>query len=145
MARRKKVARKTKPHKARKAAGPAKLGDWLAKLPTQDWFDFATQQRTRLAREVNHLSSEILNRISESQIFSNRDEILKEAKNHLDSILTHINHSELISKVMNAARGTRNEILSFLNIPSPKELSSLQKRLHQLEKKMTKARPRARA
>lgn len=145
MARRKKVARKTKTHKARKAVGPAKLGDWLAKLPTQDWFDFATQQRTRLAREVNHLSSEILNRISESQIFSNRDEILKEAKNHLDSILTHINHSELISKMMNAARGTRNEILSFLNIPSPKELSSLQKRLNQLEKKMTKARPRARA
>lgn len=145
MARRKKIVRKTKVRKTRKLAHSAKLGDWLAKLPAQDWFDFASQQRTRLAREVNHLSSEILNRISDSHIFSNRDEILKEVKEHLDSILSRINHSELISKVIDAARGTRNEILSFLNIPSSKELSTLQKRLHQLEKKMTSARSRARA
>jgi hypothetical protein len=123
------------------------LDDWLSKLPTQDWFDFASQQRARLAKEVNHLSTEILNRISESNILSNRDDILKEAKQHLESIMSHINGSELVSRVIDAARGTRNEILSFLNIPSSKELTTLQKRLHQLEKKMNggKARPRARA
>lgn len=138
--------RKTRAHKTtHKADQVVNLGDWLAKLPTQDWFDFATQQRTRLSREINHLSAEILHRISESNIFSNRDEIVKEAKEHLDSIITRINRSELISRVINAARGTRNEILSFLNIPSPKELSSLQKRLNQLEKKMTHTRPRSRA
>ncbi len=121
------------------------LEDLFHKLPTQDWFDFASQQRARLAREVGHLSAEILNRISESNILSNRDDILKEAREHLDSIMTRINRSELISRVMDAARGTRNEILSFLNIPSSKELSSLQRRLNQLEKKMSSSRSRPRA
>lgn len=153
MARHKKTTRrapvktpKARAHKTtHKTAHAVNLGDWLAKLPAQDWFDFASQQRTRLIREVNHLSTEILHRIGDSNIFSNRDEIVKEAKDHLDSIITRINRSELISRVINAARGTRNEILSFLNIPSPKELSSLQKRLNQLEKKMTHTRPRSRA
>ncbi len=154
MARRKKTTRRT-PSKARKTSKTHKtqahkiahnghLGDWLAKLPTQDWFDFASQQRTRLVREINHLSTEILHRIGEANILSNRDEIVKEAKDHLDSIITRINRSELISRVIKAARGTRNEILTFLNIPSPKELSALQKRLNQLEKKMTSARGRSR-
>lgn len=116
------------------------LENWLNMLPTQDWFDFASQQRVRLIREVSHLSGEILNRISESNILSNREDILKEAKEHLDHIISRINRSELISKVIDAARGTKNEILSFLNIPSSKELSSLQKRLNQLEKKMTSGR-----
>lgn len=148
MARPKKTARRSTPKvkKAPKNTGKvAKLEDWLNKLPTQDWFDFATQQRARLAKEVHHLSAEILNRISESNILSNRDEILQEARDHLDSIMTRINRSELVSRVIDAARGTRNEILSFLNIPSSKELSTLQKRLHQLEKKMTAGRPRPRA
>lgn len=122
-----------------------RLEDWLTKLPTQDWFDFATQQRARLAKEVNHLSTEILNRISESNILSNRDDILKDAKEHLESIMSRINRSELVSRVINAARGTRNEILSFLNIPSSRELSTLQRRLNQLEKKMTGGKSRVRA
>lgn len=109
-----------------------------------NWFDFASQQRSRLIKEINHLSTEILNRIAESNIFSNRDDIIKEAKDHLDSIVNRLNQSELLSRVIHAARDTRNEILSFLNIPSSKELSSLQKRLNQLEKKITTARTRAR-
>lgn len=132
-----------KTHRPHKIEHSAKLGDWLAKLPAQDWFDFASQQRSRLVREINHLSNEILNRISETHIFSNRDEILKEAKDHLDSIVSHLNRSELISRVIDAARGTKNEILSFLNIPSSKELSGLQKRLNMLEKKVTRSRTRA--
>lgn len=145
MARRNKAARKSNPKtlKTNKKHTKVKgLDDWLTKLPTQDWFDFASQQRTRLAKEVHHLSVEILNRIGESNILSNRDEILKDAKDHLESIVTRINRSELISRMIKAARGTRNEILSFLNIPSPKELSTLQKRLHQLEKKMNGRRAR---
>lgn len=150
MARHKKTTRKSSPKATKAHKKPVKvkgLEDWLNKLPTQDWFDFASQQRARLAREVNHLSTEILNRIGESNILSNRDEILKEAKEHLETIMSRINRSELISRVIDAARGTRNEILTFLNIPSSKELTTLQKRLNQLEKKMTggKARPRTRA
>lgn len=150
MARHKKTARKASakaPKTHKKVKKVKKLEDWLSKLPTQDWFDFATQQRARLAKEVNHLSTEILNRIGESNILSNRDEILTEAKEHLETIMSRINRSELVSRVIDAARGTRNEILSFLNIPSSKELTTLQKRLHQLEKKMNggKSRPSARA
>lgn len=140
-----KTRTKKKPKRKSNGYAASGLGDLLSKLPAQDWFDFASQQRTRLIREVNHLSSEILNRISDSNIFSNRDEIVKDAKEHLDSIVSHLNQSELISRVIDAARGTKNEILSFLNIPSHKELSSLQKRLHQLEKKISTTRPRARS
>jgi len=153
MAPRKKVARKSpskKHHTKKKTKGKSNgheasgLGDFLSKLPTQDWFDFASQQRHRLIREVNHLSAEIIGKISDSNIFSNRDEIVKEAKDHLDSIVSRLNQSELISRVIDAARGTKNEILSFLNIPSHKELTSLQRRLNQLEKKVSTSRPRSR-
>lgn len=140
MARRKKITRKTV--KKAKVGG---LGDFLNKLPAQDWFDFASQQRGRLIKEINHLSGEILNRIAESNIFSNRDDIINDARDHLDSIVSRLNQSELLSKVIHAARGTKNEILSFLNIPSSKELSSLQKRLNQLEKRITTARSRTRS
>jgi hypothetical protein len=146
MARPKKTSRRRGPKTPKTNKTTSKINrleDWLHKLPTQDWFDFASQQRARLAREVSHLSSEILSRISESNILNNRDDILKEAKEHLDSIMTRINRSELISRVVDAARGTRNEILSFLNIPSSRELSTLQRRLNQLEKKMGRSRSRA--
>ncbi|PIR20778.1 MAG: hypothetical protein COV45_04270 [Deltaproteobacteria bacterium CG11_big_fil_rev_8_21_14_0_20_47_16] len=154
MAKHKKVTRKTarktpktkkKAHKKSNGYAASGLGNFLSKLPAQDWFDFASQQRHRLIREVNHLSAEILNKISDSNIFSNHDEIVKDAKDHLDSIVSRLNQSELISRVIDAARGTKNEILSFLNIPSHKELSSLQKRLNQLEKKVSHTRPRARS
>ena len=145
MAARKKTRTPKKKHNGKsKAYSATGLGNLLSKLPTQDWFDFASQQRGRLIREVNHLSSEILSKIGDSNIFSNRDEIVKDAKDHLDSIISRLNQSELISRVIDAARGTKNEILSFLNIPSHKELSSLQRRLNQLEKKVTSARPRSR-
>lgn len=119
------------------------LGEWFEKLPTQNWFDFASGQRERLVKEVHGLAGEIVNRVGDATFFRNRDQLVKEVRNHMDSIISSLNRSELISKALGAASDTKNEILSFLNIPSQRELSTLQKRLNQLEKKMTRPRPRA--
>lgn len=142
---RKTPVRKVKSKKARTLSArnvKAQLGGWLDKLPAQDWLEFANSQRTRLVKEVSQLTNEILKRINETTILSNRNEIVNEAKDHLDSIVNRINQSDLISKALGAAKDTKNEIFSFLNIPSQKELASLQRRLNQLEQKVSKVKPR---
>ena len=108
----------------------------------QDWLTFATMQRSKVVREVKELGEQIIARISESGVFVQREELIKEARHHLESLLGRLNAGSIVDSAIQAARikarNTRTEILSFLNIPSHRELSKLQRKLNQIETRLGK-------
>lgn len=142
-------AKKSAPKaKGRKPAAPvAKAKEVFHQLfdryADSDWVTFANQQRANLVREVRTLGEEIISKIADSPIFAQREELIREARHHLDTILQRLNRSSLLSRAMDRARITSTEILSFLNIPSQGELKRLQKKLNQIESRLSDLQGRA--
>lgn len=145
---------KAKPN-ARRAAtsGFAKAGnagavvtDLLEKCAASDWMAFATQQRSKLVSDVKSLGEEIVSKIAATPIFSNRDELIREARLHMEALLGQLNGGSFFDKAIDTARQKQGELLSFLNIPSHKELTTLQRKLNKIEarvEQLDKTRRRA--
>ncbi|GEM_PF-5111477 len=122
------------PRRGKKASGPtAVIHGLLDKYAAKDWMAFAALQRRRLIREVKTLGDEMLGKIAASPIFAQRDELIHEARHHLETILERLKSGSLVHRAMHSARETGSEILSFLNIPTQHELRALQKKLGKIE------------
>lgn len=110
----------------------------VAKYGADDWLSFASQQRARLIREVKGLGDEIVDRIAETPVFAHREDMIQEARQCVDNLLQRLNGTSLLSRAIDSAKITRQDLLSFLNIPSHKELKQLQRKLHQMEARLSK-------
>lgn len=111
--------------------------EFKEKFSTKEWVDLANQKRANLVRELYHLGEEMIDKIKSAEILANREQLIRETKEHLDTIVRKVNSSKLLDRAMATAKHTGEEILSFFNIPTSRELSSLQKRLASLEKKIS--------
>lgn len=65
------------------------------------------------------------------------EELGKEVLNNLSSTLTRLQDSEVVEYARIKANGTRNQVLSALNIPSNDEVAKLTRKLSALEKKLS--------
>lgn len=116
------------------------LTGWLDRHGAGDWLTIAAKQRATLVREVRHLGDEIVERISTTPIFQHREQLIREARGHVESILDNINASSLVSRAIDKAKESGSELLSFLNVPTQSELRKLQLRLNQIETKLVKSK-----
>ncbi|MBI4237657.1 MAG: hypothetical protein HY696_04455 [Deltaproteobacteria bacterium] len=116
------------------------ISELLQKYGAKDWLTVASQQRSHLVREVRALGDEMITRISSTPIFAQREQLIHEARDHLDSILDKLNGWDLLSRAYHSAKETGSELLSFLNIPSQRELKKLQTRLHKIESRLATIR-----
>ncbi len=105
-----------------------------------DWLAFASLQRGRLVREVRSLCEEIVEKISETPVFAHREDLVREVRQQLDTLLHRINAGALIDKAIDSAKMKQHDILSFLNVPSQEELKSLQRKLNQIEARLNTLR-----
>lgn len=110
--------------------------DWVDKLSKQDWLALADAQRERVAHEIKHLSDEILSKIHDANVLSNKDTVLTNAKKSLEDIVGNVQSSELVNKAIDTAIHTKDGLLAFLNIPTHEEMIKLQRKLSRLERKM---------
>lgn len=115
----------------------AAFGKLLDNSSARDWLAFASLQRGRLVREVRDLGEEIVSKIAHTPVFCQRDELIREARNHIDALLGHLNGGSLVNRALHKARQTQTELLSILNIPSQKDLAKLQKKLNQIEARLS--------
>lgn len=132
-------AGKSKPSAMLAGAGKsaaAAFGKLLDNSSARDWLAFASLQRGRLVREVRDLGEEIVSKIAHTPVFCQRDELIREARNHIDALLGHLHGGSLVNRALHKARQTQTELLSILNIPSQKELAKLQKKLNQIEARL---------
>lgn len=106
----------------------------------EDWMAFASQQRTRLVREVRGMCEEILEKISESPVFAHRDELVREMRAHLESMVNRLNAGTLLDRAIDSAKMRQHELLSFLNVPSQQELKQLQRKLNLIETRLNTIR-----
>ena len=116
--------------------------EWIDKLSTQDWLALADAQRGRIRLEIKHLSNEILSKIHGANILTNKDSILDDAKNNLESIVNQVENGDLVNKAIDTAIHTKDGLLAFLNIPTHEEMVSLQRKLSRIERRMTRLRSR---
>lgn len=106
----------------------------------EDWMAFASQQRTRLVRDVRGMCEEILGKISESPVFAHRDELVREMRTHLESMVNRLNAGTLLDRAIDSAKMRQHELLSFLNVPSQQELKQLQRKLNLIETRLNTIR-----
>lgn len=139
----------TKKHRARKSGNGTgrvvtrargMITELLQKYGAKDWITVASRQRAHLVREVRALGEEMITRISSTPIFAQREQLIHEARDHLESILDKLNGWGLLSRAYHTAKQTGSELLSFLNIPSQRELKKLQTRLHKIESRLSSIR-----
>ena len=135
-----KTKRATNSRKPKKKAAPRKSPDLLEQLfdksAAQDWLSFASMQRSRLIREVRDLGEEIVERIADSPVFSQREEMIHDVRAQLETIFDRLNTGDLLHRALDTARMTRTEIMSFLSIPTQKELTKLQRKLNKIETRL---------
>lgn len=106
----------------------------------EDWMSFASQQRTRLVREVRGMCEEILEKISGSPVFAHRDELVREMRAQLESVVNRLNAGTLLDRAIDSAKMRQHELLSFLNVPSQQELKQLQRKLNLIETRLNTIR-----
>lgn len=117
------------------------IDSFLDRYSGTDWMTFANRQRNTLIREIKNLSDEIIQKIADSPIFSQREDLIREARHHLEGVLHRVTTSSLLAKALDRAR-TPGGILSMLNIPSQQELKVLQHKLNRIEAQLGGSRPR---
>lgn len=99
-----------------------------------DWLDVAIKQKSLFQKELTRLSYEIIHTIQSAHFLAGRDKLLKEARHSLDEIIRKARRSEIVTRV-------KSEVLSLFNIPSRKDIQTLNVRLSQLEKRLTNLGP----
>lgn len=110
------------------------------KRSIEDWLAFASLQRTRVVREVRALCEEIVEKIAGSPVFAHREELVQEARHNLEALITRLNAGTLLDKAIDSAKMRTDDLLSFFNVPSQRELKQLQRKLNQIESRLNAMR-----
>ena len=78
----------------------------------------------------------MLSKIHSAEIIDGKDKILEDAKENLEDIISRVENCGLVSKAIDTAIHTKDGLLAFLNIPTHEEMTSLQRKLTRLERRM---------
>lgn len=111
----------------------------FSRLKKTDFFAKAQQKTDGLEKEVRRLADEIVDRAKNLNLTTNRfatKKFFKDARRGLDNFVGSIEKSNLVSAAKHRAENTRNEILSFLSIPSQNEVTKLEKKISTLERRL---------
>ena len=96
------------------------MPQWLSHFPAKEWAEVANAQKDKLVQEVEHLASEIMARISEAPIFDNREQLIHEARHHLETLIRSV-------------RRSKQYLLGFFNISTRNDLTKLERKLSKIE------------
>lgn len=87
----------------------------------------------------------IIHTIAAADFLSNKNHLVKEAKQNLEKCLHKIEKSDVALKAKHLAKAKGNELRSWFNVPSKRDITKLNSRLSQLEKRFKSLSRRAAA
>lgn len=109
-----------------------RLDHWSA----NDIIQLAFKKRNQIAKEVKCYADGIVHTLSGAHILPNRNKLVKEAKQNLQGFVKKIQKTNVAHEAIKLASNKGSEFLSLLNFPTKKDVSKLNLRLNQLEKKL---------
>ena len=113
----------------------------LDKVRTHGFYSVASDKKDDFEREIRRLVEDVLDRAKDVELLPfnaiNRDRIISEAKKNLEEIRERINTTGWLARVRVSATNTKEQVLSILSIPSQSELTKLQRKLTNLETRIS--------
>jgi hypothetical protein len=117
-----------------------RVQDLIDKVNLDGIYNVASETKDEWEREIRRLAEDVVDRAKEFEFIPvesfNRDKIVKDAKRNIGELVARINDSDVLNRVMENADKTKNQVLSFLSIPSANEISQLSKKIKRLESKV---------
>lgn len=113
--------------------------DILKKVRKTDIYTKAQEKTEDFEKDVRKLADDIVSRVKSLELghslFSAK-KIFKDVRKSFDSFVNKIEKTNFIEQAKEKAENTRNELLSFLSIPSQNEVERLEKKIVSLEKRI---------
>ena len=93
-------------------------------------------KKSQIVKEVKYYADGIVETISQSDILPDKKRLVKEAKKNLEGFMKKIQKSNVAHMAIDLASQKSSQLLSLFDFPTKKEVSRLNARLSQLEKKL---------
>lgn len=113
--------------------------DILKKVRKTDIYTKAQEKTEDFEKEVRKLADDVVGRVKNLELghgFFSAKKIFKDARKSFDAFVNKIEKNDFIGQAKEKAESTRNDILSFLSIPSQNEVERLEKKIVSLEKRI---------
>lgn len=113
--------------------------DIFKKVRKTDIYTKAQEKTEDIEKEVRKLADDVVSRVKNLELgqglFSAK-KIFKDVRKSFESFVSKIEKADFVGQAKEKAESTRNEILSFLSIPSQNEVERLEKKIVSLEKRI---------
>jgi hypothetical protein len=116
------------------------IEDLLGKVRSNGIYSIASDKKDDFEREIRRMAEDVVDRAKDVELLpfnaANRDRIISEAKRNLEDLRERLKTSEWVARARVSASNTKDQFLSILSIPSQGELTKLQKKISNLEKRV---------
>lgn len=113
--------------------------DVIKKVRKTDIYTKAQEKTEDFEKEIRKLADDVVGRVRNLELgqglFSTK-KIIKDIRKTYAAFVTKIGKADFFGQAKEKAESTRNEILSFLSIPSQNEVERLEKKIVSLEKRI---------
>ncbi len=113
--------------------------DIFKKVRKTDLYAKAQEKTEDIEKEVRRLADDIVSRVKSLELghgFFNTKKIFRDIRKNFEALVARFEKGNFFSQAREKAENTRNEILSFLSIPSQDEVERLEKKIVSLEKRI---------
>src|SRR3989338_4710693 len=107
--------------------------DWT----TRDLIEYAAKQRDNVEHEVRRIAKDIVHTLKEAHFLSKKERLVRDAQKNLEVILKKVRKNPMVVQAKDLAVNQSGHLLEALNVPSRKDVSLLNNRLSQIEKRLT--------
>lgn len=107
----------------------------IASIGATDIKNKAFEKKDELVADIKRLSDDIVDNIKNFDLTFDTT-ILTKLKDNLSSTIKRIQQSEVVEYAVNKVNDGKNQIFSFLQIPSQVEIDNLSRKVVSLEKKL---------
>ena len=86
---------------------------------------------------MRRLAKDIVHTLKEAHFLSKKERLVRDAQKNLEVILKKVRKNPMVVQAKDLAVNQSGHLLEALNVPSRKDVSLLNKRLSQIEKRLT--------
>lgn len=107
----------------------------IDRISSNEIFSKATAKKDELQQEIVNLAEDVVSKIKKFDLRV-ANPLLREIRANLDQVVEKLQNVELVEVAKDTVKTTRDQVLNVLNIPSQKDVSSLNRKVTSLEKKI---------
>ncbi|MBL7685019.1 MAG: hypothetical protein JNK65_03170, partial [Deltaproteobacteria bacterium] len=114
--------------------------DVLKRVKKFNLYSKAQEKTEDLEREIRKLADDIVSRVKGLEISPSgftAKKLIREAKGGFENLVNVVESSDFVSTAIAKAHETRSTLLSLLKIPSQTDVEKLERKIHNLEKRLS--------